>query len=393
MARHSGLKYVLETKKGYVKDDGSFTNIVDEAKLIDFTQFGFVLSATDVYKMLGFYNQEVIESGVSFKTVIPSYEARYKMGIKYYLLMDYDYERAYLQSKKDCDDFKLYNDDNCLKYDNVLKAKVLSYCQKYKVISQGLKTTRGDLPLYETNIKDMIVLGGTLKQYYSNMGMVYRYSIPLRNHHVERFFDMNEEELNYYNHFSQRGLEDYFLTRFNAEKFSLGLHIDTEILNLNIFNDELVIYLNDWNNWNDFAVAKGINSIVSDFYFMREMYIMKVFGSYVIVQSINGKLIAVKSTPVPDEDYPLMVKFLKEAGEERLLTGLDASDIEKQSELMSEFINQFVIPAGYFDNNRFPKFSKGIHIPIYVMTENGWKLVESDTLHQGKDLKLIKKAL
>ena len=73
MASHSGLKYVLETKKGYVKEDGYFTNNKSEAMLIDFWQFGFWTEAKDVYKKLGFIDLEVENSVVSFNTVIPSY--------------------------------------------------------------------------------------------------------------------------------------------------------------------------------------------------------------------------------------------------------------------------------------------------------------------------------
>ena len=79
MASHRGLKYVLETKKGYVKEDGTFTNNENEAMLIDFWQFGFGPEAIEVYHKLGFYDQEV--NRASFHTVIPSYDGRDGIGI------------------------------------------------------------------------------------------------------------------------------------------------------------------------------------------------------------------------------------------------------------------------------------------------------------------------
>ena len=355
MASHDGLKYVLETKKGYVKKDGNFTDQTSEALLIDFWEFGFGPDAPEVYQKLGFNNQEVIEN-VSFKTIIPAYEARDGMGVSYYLLMDYDEENAYEQSREDYIRYKLYNnDENCLKYENLMKAKVLEYYQKRKRVSHVLNTTNGDLSLYEINVKNRKVLGGDLKKYYSDKGRIFKYSISLKNPHVEKYFDMNKDELDYYNHFQQRGLIEYFLNRFNEEKFSFGLHFDTEILDIKIIDDKLDMYLNDWNHWNDDEVAKGINAIIRDFYSMKEIHITRMFGSFIILQKINNQLQAVKGAPIPIKYCPLMIKLLKEVGgelAEKLLNSLDVSDSKKQSELMCELINQVVIKAGYFDTNR-----------------------------------------
>ena len=312
MASHSGLKYVLETKKGYIKEDESFTNNQSEAMLIDFCQFGFGIDAKEVYQRLGFSDPEIRNSGVSFHTVIPSYEGRDTIGISYYLLMGYDYMKACIQSNSDYYCYRLHNDDNCLKYQKMLKTKVLDYYKDTKTISQVLKTGNKEIALYETNDKDMEIEEGLLKEYYSDKGRVYRYSIPLKNPHVEKYFAMNGESLNYYNQFQQEGLIEYFTTRFNNEKFSWGLHFDTNILEIQIVNDELIMYLNDWNNWNGFKVARCINSAIRDFYSMKEMHITRMFGSYVIIQKINGELQAVKATSVPIKYCPLMIKLLKE---------------------------------------------------------------------------------
>lgn len=355
MASHSGLKYVLETKKGYVKEDGSFTNDESEAMLIDFRQFGFGPEAQEVYEKLGFSDPEVKNSGASFHTLIPSYDGRDSIGISYYLLMGYDYKKACDQSSSDYYYYGLYKDDNCFKYIKMLKTKALDYYKNTKTISQVLKKDNKEISLYETNDKDIEIEEGLLKNYYSDRGRVFRYSIPLKNPHVEKYFDMDSESLDYYNHFQQEDLLEYFLTRFNDEKFSWGLHFDTSILDIQIVNDELVMYLNDWNNWNGFKAARCINSTIRDFYSIKEMHLTRMFGSYVILQKINGELQAVKATPVPIKYCPLMIKLLKEVGgdeSEEFIEAIRTENIETQTEMMCNLINSVVIKGGYFDTNR-----------------------------------------
>ena len=353
MASHSGIKYVLETKKGYVKEDGTFTNNESEAMLIDFWQFGFGPEAIEVYHRLGFCDQDV--NIASFHTVIPSYEGRDGIGISYYLLMGYDYKRAYDQSSRDYYDYNLSNDENCLKYKKMLKAKVLDYYKNSKSVSKVLNGENEEISLYETNDKDKEVEGGVLKHYYSDIGRVFRYSIHLKNPHVEKYFDMDEESLNYYNHFQQDGLLEYFLARFNDEKFNWGLHFDANILDIQIVNDELIMYVDDWNNWNGFKVARCINSAIRDFYSMKEMHITRMFGSYVILQKVNDKLQAVKATPVPIKYCPLMIKLLKEVGgdeSEEFIEAIRTENVETQTRMMCNLINNVVIKGGYFDTNR-----------------------------------------
>ncbi len=354
MASHDGWKYVLETKKGYVKEDGSFTSEVKEALLIDFWDFGLVDDTVKIYKKLGFNDPEVILSGVKEHTVSPAYEARNGIGIGYYTLMGYDFESAFYKARSDYNSYKLYNDDNIIKYEEEMKNKVLDYYRERKS-AQVLNSSDGALLLYQTNEDSPKILEGTLKHFYSKIGRVFMYAIPLKNPHVEKYFDMNREERDYYNYFQQRGLIDYFVKRFNNDKFDFGLHFATKILDIKIINNELRIYLNDWNMWNNLEIAKGINLIIRDFYSEKEMHITRMFGSYVIIQKIDGELKAVKATSIPIKYCPLMVKLLKEVGgevAENLLSSLDVSDAKKQSELMCELINQVVIKAGYFDTSR-----------------------------------------
>lgn len=355
MASHSGLKYVLETKKGYVKDDGSFTDKISEAKIIDFWQFGFGPSATEVYKRLGFNDQEVLESGVSFYTIVPSYEGRDMLGIDSYELMGYDFQEALNKSKSDYYSYNLYDDKNCLEYERMLRDKLLNYYQTYQRVVTVLTLGSDTLNLYQTNDKDMEVEGGILKHYYSDRGSVFRYSIPLKNPHVENHFDIDTTSQNYYNHFQQEGLLEYFIDKFNDNRFVWGLKFNTRLLDIQIVDDELVMYVDDWNNYNGYKVAKAINTAIREFYSKKEMHITRMFGSYVLLQQIDGELKAVLATPVPIKYCPLMVKLLKEVGgkqSEDLIEAIRNSDTKTQTRMMCELINEVVIKGGYFDTSR-----------------------------------------
>lgn len=94
---------------------------------------------------------------------------------------------------------------------------------------------------------------------------------------------------------------------------------------------------------------------IRNYYSNKGVHITRMFGSYILLKNENGKLTAIKATPIPIKYCPLMVKLLKEVGgelAERLLNSLNVSDSKKQSELMCELINQIVIKTGYFDTNR-----------------------------------------
>lgn len=166
---------------------------------------------------------------------------------------------------------------------------------------------------------------------------------------------MDEQSIDYYNHFQQKGLIEYFLNRFNNEKFSWGLHFNTQILDITITNDKLTMYMDDWNNCNDDQVAKNINRVLRDFYTMKEMHITRMFGSYVIIQKINDELQAVKATPVPIKYCPLMIKLLYEVGgseSEKFIEAIRKENTETQTKMMCILINNIVIKGGYFDTSR-----------------------------------------
>lgn len=165
MASHDGLKYVLETKKGYVKEDGCFTDNPSEALLIDFWQFGFGPEASEVYRRLGFDDIDVLDSGVSFHTIIPSFEARDSIGISYYLLMGFDYNKSCTKASSDYYYYSLHNDDNCLRYEKMLKAKVLDYYENTASVFKVIKMGNNELALYETPGEDKEVEQGLLKRF------------------------------------------------------------------------------------------------------------------------------------------------------------------------------------------------------------------------------------
>lgn len=351
MASHRGLKYVLETKFGYVKEDGTFTNNKEEAMIIDFLQFGFGPEAKEVYQRLGFNNADVLESRVSFCTVVPSYEPRERAGLGFYKLMGYDFETSLEKATSDYFYYNLHDDNKFLDYKKMLDEKLLSY---YKNLNDNKEDVNNNV-LYKTNIEELKVLDGFLKQYYSEMGDVFRYSVPLKNPHVEKYFDMDKEKREYYNHFQQDGLIDYFKKEFDDKKFSWGLKYNTEILDIKIVNDALILYLDDWNDWNGFRAAKCINEVIRKFYSEKEMHITRMFGSYILLVKEDDKLVAKEATNIPIKYCPLMIKLLKEVGGEtanELLRTLEVEEPLAQQEMMCNLINEVVIRGGYFDTNR-----------------------------------------
>ncbi len=348
MASHNGLKYVLETKNGYVMEDGSFTDKVEDALLIDFWQFGFGPEAKEVYQRLGFKDSEILDSGVSFHTVMTSYEGRETSGLRYYEMMGYSYSEAMSASIRDYHHFCLKNDNNYIEYINQLKMEVLNYLKRKdcEIVN--------NVALYNLN-KDMEVEGGELCYYYSEMGDIYRYTIPLKNPHVEKYFDLDQDQIDYYNSYQQTGLLEYLDEKFANEKFSWGLGFNTKILDMKIENDQLIMYLDDWNNWNGNKVARCLNSRIRDFYASKEMHITRMFGSYILLVRDGDTLEAKEATSIPIKYCPLMIKLLREVGgntADKLLHTLEVDDQELQQKMMCNLINEVVIKGGYFDTNR-----------------------------------------
>lgn len=103
------------------------------------------------------------------------------------------------------------------------------------------------------------------------------------------------------------------------------------------------------------GLCDDILHTIRRYYSDKAVHITRMFGSYILLKNENGKLTAVKATPIPIKYCPLMIKLLKEVGgevAEKLINSLNINDRTKQCELMCELINEIVIKTGYFDTNR-----------------------------------------
>lgn len=101
--------------------------------------------------------------------------------------------------------------------------------------------------------------------------------------------------------------------------------------------------------------TKDILKKIREFYDKNGIHITRMFGSYILLQKINGELKAIKATPIPIKYCPLMYKLLSEiSGDyaEELINSLKNNDLEVQEKCMCNLINETVIKSGYFDTNR-----------------------------------------
>lgn len=121
-------------------------------------------------------------------------------------------------------------------------------------------------------------------------------------------------------------------------------------------NGYLRITINNQNlNEQVVECSKKIEKLIQDYYLNLNIHITRMFGSYVLLKNVNGKLRAVKATPIPIKYCPLMYKLLKEVGgdvADEILDSLKSSDTNMQTKLMCELINKVVIDGGYFDTSR-----------------------------------------
>ena len=91
-----------------------------------------------------------------------------------------------------------------------------------------------------------------------------------------------------------------------------------------------------------------------NFYEVNECHITRMFGSFVYLKRIRGKLKAVHATPIPLRYCPLMKKLLTEIGGDTAAGLLEAvaQGAEDSAGLMCELIDEVVIKGGYFDTSR-----------------------------------------
>ena len=165
----------------------------------------------------------------------------------------------------------------------------------------------------------------------------FKYSFYLKNPHIEKYFNMDDNLIKYYNNWQNEGLEKYLNKIFNFKA--------------KIENDILEVYFDKY----DKNLINLLNNCIRDFYNKKEMHITRMFGSYILLIKENNKLKAVHSTPIPIKYCPLMIKLLKEvAGEyvDDLIKTLETNDLKLQEKCMCKLINETVIKTGYFDTNR-----------------------------------------
>lgn len=165
---------------------------------------------------------------------------------------------------------------------------------------------------------------------------------------------MEAEEIEKFNRWQQDGLIDYLLENMKEHHFDCFLDPDFKVFDARIEEGTLKIYF-DGASHRVGPVVDFLNQKVREYCSKREMHITRMFGSYILLQRENNELRAVKATPVPIKYCPLMERLLKEVSgpyAEKLLDALTTEDLELQTEMMCQLINEIVIRGGYFDTNR-----------------------------------------
>lgn len=336
MASHAGLVYVLKTKYGYVNEKGKFVDNIEEAQQIDFMRFGFGPSAYEVYQRLGYKNELLKKEDICFHTVVPSYDSRLGIIEDFYQLIGYDYWTSCMIAAEDFKRYNLYCYQNFQDYEKVMHKKVLEF---YKTREKSLSINGIDLYAIP-NKKPYLKEEGTVECFYSKLGKIYCYSIPLKNPHMERYFNVYQNG----NQIQNMGLLEYMKQKLVAKEKSNQIY--------GIIQDEsLKIYMQN----PDSKMITYSNECIRDYYNEHEMHITRMFGSYILLGKEDGKLKARKATPIPIQYCPLMVKLLKEVGGDyasTLLETLHTEDIELQTKMMCHLIDEIVIKNGYFDTGR-----------------------------------------
>lgn len=62
------------------------------------------------------------------------------------------------------------------------------------------------------------------------------------------------------------------------------------------------------------SCANEILEYIREYYNKKDVHITRMFGSYILLKNVDGKLKAIKATPIPIKYCPLMIKLLKEVG-------------------------------------------------------------------------------
>ena len=350
MASHAGLVLILKTRDGYVGNKGEIVKDKYQAHKISFYEAGF-RSAIEIYEKLGFNQENLKENDIYLEALIPSFEARVGRIESLYRELGKNYQQALSSAEFSWRMFGLDDYEKYTQFVQSLQQKVIEE-HKNKEVADTVYVHGNLVNLKNVNGSEEIEEGELKKIYfYSDTEKVCRFSINLKKPNVEKYFNLNQEEQNYYNNWQNEGLEDFLQKEIMNNLFECQLGDNFKILGIEIKNNNLCIYTNEGGHY----LPNFIKEKIREYYNMREMHITRMFGSYIILQRINRELKAVKATPVPIKYCPLMVKLLKEIDEVRseiLIEAIKNSDSDIQTKMICELINEVVIKGGYFDTSR-----------------------------------------
>lgn len=346
MASHAGLISVVKSTKGYITDKGGVTKNIDEARKIYCLEFGF-RDAYEVAERLGYFDDELSHSDYTFEVVEPSYDSRLAIIESYLQDMGYDYRAACEESSYSFQIYHLEKIDKFRSYIETLKQKTIDYYRARSNPSEKIVKNGKEKDLYKINRHHCEFGEYTLDSYYDNEGKIEKYAFHLNNPHVEKYFALSEEEKESLNNWQSEGLIEYLRENIKTP------HLDDTftIHDMRIKNGNVEVYTNKY----DHKFIEQLNDTIREYLSKREMHITRMFGSYIIIRREDGKLNAIKATPIPIKYCPLMIKLLKEVGgevAEKLIASLSDTNEEEQSKMMCELINEVVIKGGYFDTNR-----------------------------------------
>ncbi len=336
MASHAGLLMVVKSNKGYVRKDGTLTQDKTQARIIRGLEFGFK-DASGVAKSLGCFEDLDFE----FETLEPSYDSRLAMMESFFHDLGMDYRTAYSKAEYLFNAYHLYDYEKFKQYLSVVESETA------QEISQGRAKEVAELDgrsvvLYGIKKSPSVNEEYTEETLYSTQKRYTKYTFNLPTPDVEKYFVLNNKEKEYYNSWQIEGLDEYLRERFNNEN---------AIKQIRINDNNLEIYIEGKN----YRLIEKISNAIRSYLSQKEMHITRMFGSYILLMKIDGKLQATLATEIPIKYCPLMIKLLEEVGGETalsLINSLKTTDPEKQKELMCKLINEVVINGGYFDTNR-----------------------------------------
>ncbi len=166
-----------------------------------------------------------------------------------------------------------------------------------------------------------------------------RLTFYLKKPQLDKYFE--SEDVIKFNNWQNEGLANYLNQELKVN--------NAEISSLEIIDGNLVVEAKEE------AIFDFVCQKVREFYEIKEIHVTRMFGSFILLQKIDGELKAVKATPIPIKYCPLMIKLLKEVGgeyAEEILSSLQSQDTSLQTQNMCKLINEVVIKGGYFDTNR-----------------------------------------